>query len=488
MKSVDVKGWNRKYAEAINHVKLIIRNIQGIITAFNVNIDALHFVKSEEIEKKLSVPEVLKETLQNLKSLPFKIESPSEFLAGLIFTMKTGRGCEWVIHKRDVFDWIRTNFSIDELRMGGQAGIVTNVLANLGVPNIYPHVSQLPEMQAKLFVDKENIKIPFIEGGVVTFRSPSMAVRPLDEPLIHWIFEFSKGIKVKVGNKTIETPATNRFIATWDEYNARLELDPAFEEGSLRMIKKVDKAMISGFHLLRKKYPDGSTFNECVEKTVKLLSRWRGANPHLRMHFEQAFLSDLEIIKATCNKVFPRVNALGLNEDEVALILDAYGWNELAEEIRARCSASILYEGAEEILRMFKLNRIIVHTRDFVLSLLKPKYGITPETEQYALLFGAAVAATRATTGRFGSLDDVQETLANPALHLSQTGLTQHLDLAKKLEQIGVTTSERFLKTGIAKSDEYSIIYIPTKATDHPVSTVGLGDCITAGILVGETE
>jgi len=485
---VDVKGWNRKYAEAINHVKLIIRNIQGIITAFNVNIDALHFVKNEEIEKKLAVPEVLKETLQNLKSLPFKIETPSEFLAGLIFTMKTGHGCEWIIHKREVFEWILTNFSIDELRMGGQAGIVTNVLASLNVPNIYPHASQLPEMQAKLFVDKENIKIPMIEKGIIAFRKPLMAVRSSDEPLIHWIFEFDKGTEVKINDERIETPAANRFIATWDEYNARLELDPAFEEGSLRIIKNADKAMISGYHLLRKKYPGGSTFNECIEKTVKLLSRWKKVNPHLKIHFEQAFLSDLEIIKATCDEVFPYVDALGLNEDEVALILDAYGWNELAEKIRSECSAFILYEGAEKILGMFKLRRIIIHTRDFVLSLLKPEYEITPETEQHALLFGAAVAATRATTGQFGSLDDVQETLANPVLHLSEVGLTQHLYLAEKLEQIGITASERFLKTGIAKSDEYSLIYIPTKITDHPVSTVGLGDCITAGILVGENE
>lgn len=52
---MDVKRWDRKYAEAINHVKLIIRNIKGIITAFNVNLDALHFVKGEEIEKTLAV-------------------------------------------------------------------------------------------------------------------------------------------------------------------------------------------------------------------------------------------------------------------------------------------------------------------------------------------------------------------------------------------------------------------------------------------------
>jgi len=488
MRSVDVKGWNRKYFEAINHVKLVIRNIQGIITAFNVNIDALHFVKSEEIEKILAVPEVLKKTLQILKSLPFKIETPSEFLAGLIFSMKTGRGCEWIIHKREVFDWILTNFSIDELRMGGQAGIVTNVLASLDVPNVYPQASQLPEMQAKLLIDKENIKIPIIENGNIAFRKPLMAVRSSDEPLIHWIFEFGKGIKLKINNERIETPAANRFIATWDEYNARLELDPAFEEGSLRIVKKVDKAMISGYHLLRKNYLDGSTFDECIEKTVKLLSRWKKVNPHLKIHFEQAFLSDLEIIKATCDEVFPYVDALGLNEDEVALILDAYGWNELAEKTRSECSALILHEGAEKILGMFKLSRIIIHTRDFVLSLLKPEYGITPETEQYALLFGASVAATRAVTGKFGSLNDIQAALTNPALHISEIGLNQHVDLAEKLERISVTTSKKCLKTGITKGDEHSIIYIPTKITDHPISTVGLGDCITAGILAGETE
>jgi ADP-dependent phosphofructokinase/glucokinase len=94
----------------------------------------------------------------------------------------------------------------------------------------------------------------------------------------------------------------------------------------------------------------------------------------LKIHYEQAFIGDPEILKAVCVKMFPNVDAPGLNKDEVAQILDVYGWTKLARKIRAKCSAYTIYEGAEVILRMFKLKRVTIHTRDFVLSLLKPAY------------------------------------------------------------------------------------------------------------------
>lgn len=128
-----------------------------------------------------------------------------------------------------------------------------------------------------------------------------------------------------------------------------------------------------------------------------------------------------------------------------------------------------------------------MHTRDFILSLVKPGYGIPSEKEQLALLFGAAVAATRAFTGRFGDLEDVREAIGSAELHLSERGLAEHRDLARRLKAEGVDT-ETFLTTGIAEMKDHSTVFAVTRIIDNPSSTVGVGDCLVAGILIGETE
>jgi ADP-dependent phosphofructokinase/glucokinase len=67
-------------------------------------------------------------------------------------------------------------------------------------------------------------------------------------------------------------------------------------------------------------------------------------------------------------------------------------------------------------------------------------------------------------------------------------GLKEHERFSRKIKTLGLSTEDEFLRSGIASADNYWIVYIVTKITDNPVSTVGLGDCITAGLIVGEIE
>ncbi|MEM3088776.1 MAG: ADP-dependent glucokinase/phosphofructokinase, partial [Candidatus Bathyarchaeia archaeon] len=352
-----------------------------------------------------------------------------------------------------------------------------------------PHVSQLSLMQAGLFVKNDSIKVPTFKGGKVILENPSQVFREKDESLIHWVFEFSKGTKVKINSTTIVFPSSNRLIATWDEFNSRLFIDPAFSEGTKRIINNVDKVMISGYQLLRHNYADGTTYRDHVDNSVKLISSWKKLNPKLKIHFEQAFLRDPEIIRYVFDEVLPYVDGFGMNEDELCLILESYGFNDLAKEIKkSRFAVSCLYDGMEKLFNLIEVSRIDLHTRDFAISFLKPNYGITPKTEQNALLFGALCAATRALTGEFGNLDAITNALASPRLHLSELGLKEHKRLSRKIKTLGLSTEREFLRSGIASADNYWIVYIVTKITDNPVSTVGLGDCITAGLIVGEIE
>jgi len=484
------KLWIQKYLNALKHGENAIKRTEGVITAFNTNIDALHFVRSDEIRNILRAQSDLrKKVLRKSVAPPSEIESPADLLASLLHAMRLGCGIEFTIRRKETFEWICSTFKIDEIRMGGQAGIMANVLANLGVKNIHPHVSQLSAMQAELFVESDSIKVTTFKEGKVILEKPSQVFREKDESLIHWVFEFSKGTRVKIDSTTIVSPNSNRLIATWDEFNSRLFIDPAFSAGTKRIIKNVDKVMISGYQLLRRDYSDGTTYRDHVDNSVELISSWKKLNPNLKIHFEQAFLRDPEIIRYVFDEVFPYVDGFGMNEDELCSILEAYDFNDLAREIKkSRFATSCLYDGMEKLFDLTKVSRIDLHTRDFAISLLKPNYGITPRTEQNALLFGALCAATRALTGQFGNLKKINNASASLRLHLSELGLKEHERFSRKIETLGFSTKGEFLRSGIANAGNHWIVYIVTKITDNPVSTVGLGDCITAGLIVGEIE
>jgi len=483
------KLWNQKYLDALKHGENAVEKTEGVITAFNTNIDALHFVRSGEVENILGAnSDLRREVSRKLVTPASEIESPADFLAGLLYAMRLGCGMEFTIRQKETFEWIRSTFKIDEIRMGGQAGIMANVLANLGVKNVYPHVSQLSSVQAELFVKGTSIKVPIFKEGKIILENPSQVFREKDEPLIHWVFEFNKETKVKIDSITIVSPNSNRLIATWDEFNSRLSIDSAFSVGTKRIIKNVDKAMISGYQLLRRDYPDGTTYRDHVDNSVELISSWKKLNPNLKIHFEQAFLLDPEIIRYVFDEVLPYVDGFGMNEDELCFILEAYGFNNLAEEIKSSFAASCLYDGMEKLFDLIKVSRIDLHTRDFAISLLKPSFGITPRTEQNALLFGALCAATKALTGQFGNLEEINNASTSPRLHLSELGLKEHKHFSRKIETLGLSTKDEFFKSGIADAENHWIVYIVTKITDNPVSTVGLGDCFTAGLIVGEIE
>lgn len=118
---------------------------------------------------------------------------------------------------------------------------------------------------------------------------------------------------------------------------------------------------------------------------------------------------------------------------------------------------------------------------------MKPEFGISPETELNALLFGSSLAAVRAINGIFGTIDDVKKTLESQNLKISKIGLDQHKKLAEKLEEDGIISRKSFLNEPIAKACDYWIFFVASMITEAPISTVGLGDCLTAGILIGET-
>ncbi len=111
--------------------------------------------------------------------------------------------------------------------MGGQGGIVANVMAVCGVSDVYVHTASSPKKQSELFNDLPNLK------NVNRFGELQKAYtidRNEDVPLIHWIIEFDKGDTLNINGKSYTCPKANRFIATYDPLNFKLAIDDAFDK------------------------------------------------------------------------------------------------------------------------------------------------------------------------------------------------------------------------------------------------------------------
>ena len=62
--------------------------------------------------------------------------------------------------------------------MGGQAGIISNLLACLGLKKVVAYVPWLSEEQAEYFVASDNLLHPKVEDGKVILKHPLEAFKP----------------------------------------------------------------------------------------------------------------------------------------------------------------------------------------------------------------------------------------------------------------------------------------------------------------------
>ncbi|MEM3587532.1 MAG: ADP-dependent glucokinase/phosphofructokinase, partial [Candidatus Jordarchaeaceae archaeon] len=451
-----VEDWTKRYSRALQDVGESIRFCSTFITGLNTNIDGLRHVNGKEVEHVIAERKLESEIRDKLMHPPREIRTFSDVLAGILFCAQSGQGEEWFIWDSEIAEMIKSIFGYDRLRMGGQCGIMTNVLALLNL-RVIPNVVALPRVQAERFATKGGeIIIPRREGNKIVFKKPLEAIREKDKALIHWIFEFDDQFTVKINSDIVKAPVENRFIATFDDENIKLKIDPAFCEGTLKVISRVGTVILSGYHLLQRKYPDGSKPEEHIKDTIELIKSWREKNPEIRIHSEIGFVASNEIRKSVLKLLVPNVNSIGLNEGELADNLHTLRQKEDLEEIRA-LNAVKIYEGAKKIMKKYHLSRIMIHSREYSICLIDSMYGVKPQNELYAILFGALLAATLAYTGNFPTIKEAEKALRSGKLKISGKALEEHNKLATFLENEEGYSKEKFLKEGFTEAEPFTI-------------------------------
>lgn len=489
----------------------------NILCGYNVNIDSVYRVSGVEISELLETFEEA-EILDKIENPPGKIFSKSDFVAGLAYCMKNGCGAEWLVFEQSVFEFLKSRyFGKSLVRMGGNAGIMANALSQLGASRVIPNIAVPSKTQLSLF-SKKAIYFPeastqITENARKKPEKSKGAFSSSQEP-IHFVFDFSEGETFFLYGTEVRVPRENRFIATCDHLNLRLFVNPAFEQYALQHACELDGVLISGFHLLLENYPNGLTYEKILDDTFSQLKSWKSRNSKLQIHLELGHFSSKKIANSVFLKFAKLSDSLGMNEDELAMFYNLHG---VPGEKLLQMEADAVADAAFRLASRHELKKLIIHTREFVLAVFKtdfkfdskpnpepetgtePEIGPEPSLESElglgpegpelqrvagekleALEFGVKCAGVYAASGRLEGRKFVEEE-------------------ASKLQEspFGREQIEAFLKAFNGKTfgqgvytlrENYIICMLPTMLSRSPITTVGLGDTLTAGTFLRGLE
>ncbi|MCD6373203.1 MAG: ADP-specific glucokinase [Thermococcus sp.] len=447
--------WDALYASAFERVKARIRNVGGVLLAYNTNIDAIHYLESGDLEeriRKAGVDEVLKYS----EELPERIKSVPQLLGSILWSVKRGKAAELFIESCPVRFYMK-RWGWNELRMGGQVGIMANLLGGVyGVP-VIAHVPQISRLQASLFKEGP-IYVPKVVDGDVKLVHPK-EFGGEEESCLHYIYEFPRGFKVL----DFEAPRENRFIGAADDYNTTLFIRDEFRENFEEIASRGKLAIISGLQALTEE--NYSEPFETIRANLDVLGE-----KNIPAHLEFAFTPDETVRKAILD-LLPKFWSVGLNEVELASVMEVMGEKELAEKLLANDPVDPLAvtEAMLKLAERTGVKRVHFHTYGYYLALTSYK----GEFVRDALLFAALAAAAKAKLGDVPSIAEVVNAMDVPVN-----------ERAKPVEEALVR--EYGMAKGIAEVDGYQLAFIPTKIVARPKSTVGIGDTISSSAFVGE--
>ncbi|AKB83093.1 ADP-dependent glucokinase [Methanosarcina barkeri 3] len=470
----------------------------NILCGYNVNIDSVYRISGIEISELLETFEEA-EILNKIKNPPGNIFSESDFVAGLAYCMKNGYGAEWLVFEQSVFEFLKTRyFGKSIVRMGGNAGIMANALSQLGASRVIPNVAVPSKTQLSLF-SKKAIYFPEASTQITENerKEPEEnkgAFSSRQEP-IHFVFDFSEGETFSLYGTEVRVPRENRFIATCDHLNLRLFVNPAFEQYALQHACELDGVLISGFHLLLENYPDGLTYETILDDTFSQLKSWKAKNNKLRIHLEFGHFSSKKIANSVFLKFEEISDSFGMNEDELSMLYSLHG---VPGEGLLHMEADAISNAAFRLASGHGLKKLMIHTREFVLAVFKNDFNSIPDSEfemgesenpilqkvvgekLEALAFGVKCAGAYAASGRLEGWEFVEKEAAK--LQESPFG-------KKRIEAfVKAFNGKTFGQGAYILRENYIICMLPTMLSRSPITTVGLGDTLTAGTFLRGLE
>ncbi len=431
----------------------------SIYTAYNANVDAIVTLNGRIIQKlidELGVTNVR----TRMEEYPREIREPLDFVARLVMTLKVGKPAEVPMVEEGLGRWFDSHFKYDVQRMGGQAGIISNLLSNLGLKRVIVHVPYLSKRQAEMFSNNRNLFYPVVENGHMIMKHPHEAWREWDPVKVNRIFEFREGTRFRLGSEEIVVPYSGRFIVSSRLESIKIETRPELRPFLPEIGEMVDGAILSGYQGIRLRYSDGKDANYYLRRAkedIMLLKRG-GA----KIHIEFASIQNRDLRKRVIYNIFPLADSVGMDEAEIAHVLNSLGYSSLAERIFEYNRIEDTVLGGKIILDEMNLEVLQIHTIYYLMYITPRDSPLTESELEESLKTGTTLAAARAVLGDIRSPSDYETGLKVP---FNERG-----------EYIRLRFEEARRRT-----KEHKVVIVPTRLVKNPVSTVGLGDTISAG-------
>jgi ADP-dependent phosphofructokinase/glucokinase len=354
-----------------------------------------------------------------------KIKLP--FNSSIKKSMQNGEQKEIGISKKEL-EFLVSKLGYDSLRMGGQAGNMANAASYLGV-NCFVNVSKKTKEQLALFEKPRNVFIAHNSD----FKNPDKVAEAGKAPT-HYVIEFKKGEKID-GRKI---PNSNRFIASFNP-NSEIEVEDEFRQSIPKRVMMIDKALISGFHNLNER----SDYKKKIKKVEAQLWDWKMINPHLKIHLEFGEFQSKSVLKFVLKELLPVCNSAGFNEIELDEIMDV-----------SRMKFKNIVDACERICAI--TGRVAFHCENYSFTL-----SVGRESKLYQLLFASLLAAHKVAKDKHATFKELLE-FAHSRIRINESGLKEIEKLSK-------------MKT------KFSAHFAPALLVEEPKTTVGAGDCFTAG-------
>jgi len=475
---VDVQEWEQRHKEAFSNVKETIPYLEGMFVAYNSNIDFIKHLTEEDLSRLIGV---FKETdiIERIETYPREIKDPLDFMARLLMSMREGKAAEIPTHNSDIHEWLKEQLGFDYAVMGGQAGIISNLLSSLELKKVVAYIPWLSQEQAEYFVDTDNLFHPTVENGKVFLKHPREAFKPNIGSKVNWILEYSKNLKVSCDGRDFNVLRDNRLIISSRPKWLRLDIDKEVYE-QLDSIFPIDGAMLSGYQLITEKYEDGSTYQDHVARSVQVIEKLKSLNPELRIHVELTSIQNRVIRKAILTEIVAKhVHSLGLDTMEIANALNVLGHEELSYSVimKEEYGITSIYQGAVQLLKDLSLERVHVHSLGFYICILVKDHPLTLKEHRGFLLFSSTLAAAKAIRGNIENFMEAEVGLEVPISSDGIEGLENFKIYCVGRKLCSLEESEY----GYLYGPDHDAIIIPTKVFDKPKATVGIGDTISAG-------
>ncbi|HIR91845.1 MAG TPA: hypothetical protein IAB98_00305 [Candidatus Egerieimonas intestinavium] len=325
--------------------------------------------------------------------------------------------------------------------LGGTCAQGAAALGSLGIPV----VTCLTDWSGEVCSLLDNPGTSAVKGDKIVPISECVS---LEDAVFHLILQFQKGDKLEIHGKTYEIPVSNRLILFYDTIHKYVRISEDFLNYWDTRADKVSAYLASGFDAII----DMEVIRERMAQLAPHLAILKKENPQAILYFEGAYYMNNNVKEYLCEKIAPYADIFGMNEEELEVQMQKEG-----KEFSKNSLPSVL-EALRVLLKKYPIQGIVLHTKDYAMYFGRELPGIDMEQ---GLTIGNLMSGTRARLGKYGTLEELEE--SRGCMELSKDGLA----FAAELEELA--------------PPEY-VRLVPSRYLENPKYTIGLGDTFVAGV------